>query len=406
MQREIEDYEKALKELKPKLLPRITDEIQKQVQNNIELAERDLRFKLTTLEKEQEALSAQVEKSRAELQKQSDGAVKLDAIKEDMTHVEDLRKWLAREEEKLDLEIKAAPPRYTVLEEALATRPPESKRRMMLTGGSGLAAFGAVLALFALVEFRSRRIGGPDEMTYGLGLPVVATIPDNSVHGKRRKLSKGTNPLMNEAIDTFRTMLIKAGETETMRVIMITSAQSGEGKTSLSTHLAVSLAQVGFSTLLIDGDLRNPLAHRVFELATKPGLCDLLRGEATIEDLIRPTPIERLWMVTAGEWDNAASRALAREKTRELVAKLRSRFDYVIIDSSPVLPVVDPLLLGTWADGAVISVLREKSRMPLVYAAFQRLSAAGVRVLGTVVNGVHGEQYGAYYTYRAESDEA
>src|SRR5205823_7789267 len=198
-----------------------------------------------------------------------------------------------------------------------------------------------------------------------------------------------------------RVMLLRAARSESMRVVMVTSAHSGEGKTSLSTHLAASLAQTGLRTLLIDGDLRNPIAHQVFGLDPAPGFCELLRDEARAEDVIRPTAVDRLWMIPAGRWTSRASRALAQDGVaRRILAGFREEFDFVIIDSSPVLPVVDPLLIGQLADGTILSVLRDVSRMPNVYAAHQRLTAGGVRVLGAVVNGVRGEAYGAAYPYR------
>jgi Mrp family chromosome partitioning ATPase len=90
---------------------------------------------------------------------------------------------------------------------------------------------------------------------------------------------------------------------------------------------------------------------------------------------------------------------LAQDATAALLRELRNQYDFVIVDTSPVLPVVDPLLIGQHVDGALISVMRDVSRMPNVYAAHQRLTAGGVRVLGAVVNGVRNELYGSTYSY-------
>jgi capsular exopolysaccharide synthesis family protein len=182
-------------------------------------------------------------------------------------------------------------------------------------------------------------------------------------------------------------------------MVMVTSAQSGEGKTSLATHLAASLAQIGRRTLLVDADLRHPIAHEVFGLAPAPGLCEVLRGDVRPEEVIQPTPVDGLAMIPAGRWDSWATRALAQEATAALLREWRNQYDFVIVDTSPVLPVVDPLLIGQHVDGALISVMRDVSRMPNVYAAYQRLAAGGVRVLGAVVNGVRNELYGSAYSY-------
>jgi capsular exopolysaccharide synthesis family protein len=187
---------------------------------------------------------------------------------------------------------------------------------------------------------------------------------------------------------------------------MVTSAHSGEGKTTLATQLAASLAQVGYRTLLIDADLRSPIAHTVFELPAAPGFCELLRGEADLPTVTRNTPVDRLAMIPAGRWDSQATRALAQEPLGRTLASLQEQYDFIIIDSSPVLPVVDPLLIGQRVDGTILSVLRNVSRMPSVYAAHRRLTLGGVKVIGAVINGVRGELYGAAYPYRPRGVDA
>lgn len=128
-----------------------------------------------------------------------------------------------------------------------------------------------------------------------------------------------------------------------------------------------------------------------------------MRGDVTAEEVTRPTTVDRLSMIPAGRWSSKASRALAQDGVAgRIIRQFREQYDFVIIDSSPVLPVVDPLLIGQLVDGTILSVLRDVSRMPNVYAAHQRLIAGGVRVLGAVVNGVRGEAYGAIYPYRQQ----
>src|SRR5262249_58065765 len=131
--------------------------------------------------------------------------------------------------------------------------------------------------------------------------------------------------------DTTRTMLLEGARAEsahrgaeavTPQVVMVTSAQAGEGKTSLATHLAASLAQIGHKTLLIDADLRNPTAHRIVGLDREPGFCELLRGEVELADVVRPTPIEGLWMISGGHWNNKATRALAQPHTASILQQL------------------------------------------------------------------------------------
>jgi capsular exopolysaccharide synthesis family protein len=181
---------------------------------------------------------------------------------------------------------------------------------------------------------------------------------------------------------------------------MVTSPTGGEGKTSLATHLAASLARAGHQTLLLDGDLRRPAAHRVFEVSADPGFCEVLRGEVEPADAIRPTPAAGLWLLPAGECDGEAIGLLARGAVPRVIERLKQQYDFIVVDSSPVLPVADSLLLAQHVDGVLFSLFSEVSRLPKVYAAYQRLNSLGVRILGAVVNGVRPEPYGPglYYT--------
>jgi capsular exopolysaccharide synthesis family protein len=177
---------------------------------------------------------------------------------------------------------------------------------------------------------------------------------------------------------------------------MVTSAVSGEGKTSLSSHLAASLARAGRKTLLVDCDLRSPTAHRLFATPVEPGFCELLRGEAEIATAIRTTQAEYLSLLPAGRLDVQAQQMLAQDRIPALFVQLKEQFEFVVLDSTPVLPVADALLIGQHVDVVIFSVLRGTSRLPNVYAAYQRMRTLGVRILGAVVNGVQNERYGSY----------
>jgi len=200
-------------------------------------------------------------------------------------------------------------------------------------------------------------------------------------------------------VDAIRTLLLHQTRTGALQVVLITSPGGGEGKTSLASQLAASLARAGRKTLLVDGDLRNPAAHRLFDVPQGPGLSEVLRDEVQIGDVVRPTPLGRLWLVPAGTWDSHAVQALAQDGVRALFAQLKSEYEFIIVDSCPVLPVADALLLAQNADAVIFSVLRDVSRLPAVHAAHQRLSALGVRTLGAVVIGAGNDVPALAYQY-------
>src|SRR5262249_53397677 len=126
---------------------------------------------------------------------------------------------------------------------------------------------------------------------------------------------------------------------------------------------------------------------KLFELPVEPGLSEVLRGDLEVTDVIRPTALSRLWLIPAGQWDNHALQALAQEGVSRLFDQLREEYEFVVVDSCPVLPVTDTLLLGQHADTVLLSVLRGTSRLPTLYAARQRLAALDIPVLGAVVVG-------------------
>jgi len=205
--------------------------------------------------------------------------------------------------------------------------------------------------------------------------------------------------LMTECVDSYRTILLHAAHEDSVRLVMVTSAMPGEGKTSLASHLAVSMARSGRKTLLVDCDLRNPTAHRLFNLSRMPGVCELLRGDCDLAGALRPTPVADLWMIAAGQCDLFALQRLAHPGVGELFEQLKQAFDFIIVDSAPVLPVADSLLVGKHADRVIFSILREVSRMPKVYAAYHRLELLGINVLGAVVSGTDEIVYSSGYHY-------
>jgi capsular exopolysaccharide synthesis family protein len=244
-------------------------------------------------------------------------------------------------------------------------------------------------------------------VVYGLGLRLVGclpALPPRSGPGAGRRAVPAPaaeadwQAVLMESIGATRALLLHTSRVEALRVVMITSALEGEGKTSLAGHLATSLARAGRRTLLVDGDLRRPAVHRLFDLPPEPGLCELLRGGAGVAEALRPTQIDDLCVLPAGRAEAPALQALARGDLHLVLEELRGQFDFIIVDSAPILPVSDTLLIAQHADAVLFSILRDVSRLPMVYGACERLQALGVRVLGAVVAGADGPHYGPRYS--------
>jgi capsular exopolysaccharide synthesis family protein len=192
--------------------------------------------------------------------------------------------------------------------------------------------------------------------------------------------------LMSESIDSIRTTLLSTADP--LQVVMVTSAAAGEGKTTVASQLAGSLARAGRRTLLIDCDLRRPAAHQLFELPLQPGLSEVLMDEVHLAEATLSTDVDGLWVVPAGEWDRDVIQALARGGLKKAFDRLRQAYDFVVVDSHPVLAATDSLLVGQHADAVLMAVMRDVSEAPKVYAGLRKLASLKIRVLGAVVSGL------------------
>ncbi len=193
-------------------------------------------------------------------------------------------------------------------------------------------------------------------------------------------------------------MLVHTARLESHRVVMITSAVGSEGKTSLSSHLATSLARSGLRTLLVDADLRSPSVHRLFNLPVASGLSEVLRGEVDVSAAIADTEVSDLKVLAAGRCDRLTIRLLSQGFLGAVFGSLRDQFDFVIVNTSPILPVADASLVAQEADAVLFSIFSDVSRKAKVCAALQRLESLGVRVLGAVVTGSVDMTYGSYHS--------
>jgi capsular exopolysaccharide synthesis family protein len=176
--------------------------------------------------------------------------------------------------------------------------------------------------------------------------------------------------------------------------LAVTSAANHEGKTSVAVQLAVSIARaLGEPTLIIDGDMRSPGIHRVFEIPLQPGLAKVLAGECEIHDAIVQTSTENVSVLPAGELRVNPHTLLANGALESLLHEVASDYRYVIIDTPPVLAASEALILARVSDATLMCAMRDVSRIHQVKKATERVVAAGGRVAGTVLSGVPVGQY-------------
>lgn len=326
---------------------------------------------------------------------QGEGAFKLALLEREVEEEDKIVTAVTNEIRSLQLD-RDAPPRAKPLEEAVVSSN-LGKKRFLVTCGGAAGAFLLAVGAVSLWEFSKRKLEFVDEVVHGFGIGIVGTMP--TIKGRAAQGKAGTVENWSGYIDSFRTILMRGKARADMQVLMVTSAEEGEGKTSLSAHLAVSLARSGRKTLLLDGDMRNPSAHRLFALPRSPGLSEVLTGKQSLRRALRPTTVGGLWLLPAGARSPEAIEQLAAPILERLFGCLRQGFDVVVVDSCPLLPVADSLHLAEHADGVIFSVRRRVSRLPKLSAALHRIRMIGAPVLGAVVHGTDEDVYShSYYT--------
>jgi succinoglycan biosynthesis transport protein ExoP len=391
---------KGLQERRKKIQPVVEAQLRERLIGEWKTRMAQQRERLAFLEDMEKRLNEDVERLDKDSRSITKKTLDLEAFRAEIAQADDTLKRVSNQVEALTVE-REAPPRVRLLEEGTVVNADQRKRQFMAAGGAGGGALLLVLFAFSWWECRALKISSTQELEGKLGLSVMGILPwiPPAARKNAQRDAYWQNALL-ESVDTFRTLLLHLAKTEQLRVVMITSAVGGEGKTSISSHLATSLARAGKKTLLVDCDLRKPSLHRVFELPGPSGFCELLRGEAGLAEAAQPTEVDGLSVVGGGTCDALALALLARGGISAIFAQFRQQYDFVIVDSSPVLPVTDSLLIAQEADGVLFSVLRDVSQVELIEAAYERLAVLSVPILGAVMTGtIRTEAYGrTHYT--------
>ncbi|MGA8850271.1 MAG: CpsD/CapB family tyrosine-protein kinase, partial [Aeromicrobium sp.] len=260
------------------------------------------------------------------------------------------------------------------------------------------------LAVSAARQLTHRPIRTPDDLTEATGAPMLAAI------GYDRTANR--NPLVTdldpgdprfEASRLLRTNLQFVDVDSTETVLTVTSSMPGEGKSTTVANLAIALAHGGASVVLVDADLRRPQLDELFGLDHAPGLTTALVGTVDLADAVQETSVHGLDVLTTGALPPNPSELLQTNAMADLVLTLRRRYDIVLFDAPPLLPVTDAALLATLSDGAVLLVRHGRTTAEQVRAAAGRLESVGADLLGTVLTMVPARgiaRYGYGYEYQ------
>jgi capsular exopolysaccharide synthesis family protein len=202
-----------------------------------------------------------------------------------------------------------------------------------------------------------------------------------------------------EAYRSTRTNIDFLRRSRNIQVIQVTSPYSGDGKSASASNLAISFANAGRKVLLIDADLRKPSLHKVFGRSKERGFSPVLKGALALSEAIQPTTIKGLDLITAGDEPANPAELLASERFAAALEQVRAMYDLVIIDTSPILAVTDPAIIGALVDGVVLVVQPSSLKRRDVEHTKELLKTLGTAVLGTLINRLGRDDSSGYYGY-------
>lgn len=294
---------------------------------------------------------------------------------------------------------------------------PSAFRCLGTSGAFGLL-FGAFLAYVANSADKSFRT--PSEIRTRLGLPVFGHIPrfvadspkngdtDSALDPRLCTVHKPSS-VAAEAYRELRTALFFSNRGHASKVVQVTSPNPGDGKSTLAANLSISIAQSGKRTLLIDADLRRPTQHKIFGIEASSGLGSVIAQDDELRDSLVATEIANLWLLPSGPLPNDPSELLTSPRFSELIAVVREQFDYVLVDSGPVLLISDPRVVTPRVDAVLLALRMSRRVRRDAVQAQEILSSVGAASLGVVVNGLGDARsrqyrYGGRYGYQYGSD--
>ena len=214
------------------------------------------------------------------------------------------------------------------------------------------------------------------------------------------------NDLKNPATEAYRvirTSIQFAQAGKELKTLAVTSCIPNDGKSMTAANLAVVLTQAGKSVLLIDCDMLNPTVHKNFNLSNKVGLSSCISMGTALSDAVQKTSIEGLYALTGGVIPPNPSELLGSEQMKNVLQRAKEQYDYVLIDTPPVMPVTDALIVSRFVDGMILVIASAEIKVEMARDVKNQLVNAGANILGVVLNKVrsehHGYGYGYYYYY-------
>jgi succinoglycan biosynthesis transport protein ExoP len=375
-----------------------------EVQKVVQALRRDYEAALSN----EKALMTSLEQQRSEAQELNRASIQYGVLERDTTTNRQMFDSLLQRAKETDIsgELKTSSIRVVDAAEAPRRQASPNLRNNLAIGFLGGLLLGVTLAFF--FEYLDSRLKTPEEIKTQLGLPYLGLIPAIDV----KKLvgaplvNNGVPAHFSEAFRTIRTNVLFSSAEEGPKSVVVTSTVPSEGKTVVAANLAISLAAAGQRVLLIDADMRRPKVHELFGRSLEPGLSNVLVGDGKASEAVKKTGVSNMWVLAAGKHPPNPAELLGSKRFVEFLSSLGQHFDWVIVDTPPVMAVSDAAVVGHVATGVVFVVAADMTTKGAARSALDQLDVAKAHYIGAVLNKVDLRKNSYYYAayYRKDND--
>lgn len=397
LSKHLEDYPTVRE--KRAQLAKLDSELQSAAQS----VRNSIRAEMLATQGTEQALLAKLEALKTETLREQDKTVQYGLLKREADTNRTLYDGLLKRYNELNATAGISSSNVSIIDTAerptVPTSPNLFKNLLLaLLAGVGLAA----LTLF-IKDQLDDAIRVPEDVESKLRLPLLGVVPKATGRDPDSEMGDPKSPV-SEAYNSLRAALLYSTSAGLPQVMLVTSAQSAEGKTTTSFATAASLARMGRKVALIDADLRRPSIHRRFGLPNERGLTDLLTSSDPVESAILATPQENLFVIASGPIPPSPTELVSSPRMEQVVHELARTYDVVVIDSPPILGLADAPALSALADGVIFVVESDRSRRGSLKTALRRLRAMRPILLGAVLTKFDptrsGNRYSEYYGYQ------
>lgn len=403
IEQEIARRSKELKPLHPYIvdLNRQLDRAREQLQLELKLVEERRQSFLETRRLQLPGLSTIIEDLKSEVLASGEIRNELVRLQEDRDTIKANLDVLRRQVQSMG-RVGADEERFVIVSQVSGNNLPVGPKRLQIVGIGAGSGFALALALMFLLHKLDDRLENPEDIEAKLEEPVLGQLPEvdkkHNPEGYLLLTRMKAHTMFAESLRGVRSALLLSADGSSKRVLAVTSAVPGDGKTTFTTNFALTIAAAGNRTLLIDADLRRGNIHGYFEQPLEGGLAEVLDGRLPWKDAVHETSIKNLWFMRAGERPSNPSELLIGPKTRELIAALRKEFDYVIFDCPPLTAIDDTFSVAAYIDGLLFVVRAGRTSMRFAKIGLNTIHQRGAPLLGLVINGVPIDNPYYYYT--------